>query len=169
MIVGAVAIWNVIPHQAGPKRSIAVIGFKNRTGDQSLDYLQEAIPSLLITSLEQSGHFRVTSWERLQDLLRQSGREASAVADEDAGFEVCRKDGIEALVLGSYIKAGETFATDVKVLDVANKQMLRTASAKGDGVSSVLKTQIDEISRTISRGLGPLAARSRSPGRRSPT
>ncbi len=159
VIIGAVAIWNVIPHQAGPKRSIAVIGFKNQTGDQSFDYLQEAIPSLLITSLEQSDHFRVTSWERLKDLRRQSGREASAVSDEETGFEVCRKDGIEALVLGSYIKAGETFATDVKVLDVANKQLLKTASAKGDGVSSVLKTQIDEISRTISRGLGPVSAK----------
>jgi len=158
VIVGF-AVWKMIPHGAGPKRAVAVIGFANRTGDQNLDYLQEAIPNLLITSLEQSGHFQVTSWERLKDLLRQSGRDAAAVSDEEAGFEVCRKEGIDALVLGSYIKAGETFATDVKVLDVTSKQILRTASAKGDGVSSVLKTQIDEISRTISRGLGPLAAK----------
>jgi tetratricopeptide (TPR) repeat protein len=159
VIAGAIAAWKFLPHKAGPKRSIAVIGFRNQTGDQNLDYLQEAIPNLLITSLEQSGHFQVTSWERLKDLLRQSGREVSAVANEEAGFEVCRKSGIDALVLGSYIKAGETFATDVKVLDVATKQLLRTASAKGDGVSSVLKTQIDEISRTISRGIGPVAAK----------
>jgi len=157
-IIG-VAIWKILPHKAGPKRAIAVIGFRNQTGDKNLDYLQEAIPNLLITSLEQSGHFQVTSWERLKDLLRQSGRENAGTNDEEAGFEVCRKSGIEALVLGSYIKAGETFATDVKVLDVANKQILRTASSKGDGVSSVLKTQIDEISRTISRGLGPMTAK----------
>ena len=159
IVAGAIAVWKIIPHKAGPKRAIAVIGFTNRTGDQSLDYLQEAIPNLLITSLEQSGHFQVTSWERLKDLLRQSGRDAAAVSDEEAGFDVCRKEGVASLVLGSYIKAGETFATDVKVLDVASKQILRTASAKGDGVSSVLKTQIDEISRTISRGLGPVAAK----------
>jgi serine/threonine protein kinase/tetratricopeptide (TPR) repeat protein len=159
VVAGAFAVWKLLPHKSGPKRAIAVIGFKNRTGDPGLDYLQEAIPNLLITSLEQSGHFRVTSWERLQDLLRQSGRDASATADEEAGFEVCRRDGIEALVLGSYIKAGETFATDVKVLDAANKQLLRSASARGDGVSSVLKTQIDEISRAISRGLGPVSAK----------
>ncbi len=159
VIILGFAVWKMIPHRAGPKRAIAVIGFTNRTGDQNLDYLQEAIPNLLITSLEQSGHFQVTSWERLKDLLRQSGRDAAAVSDEEAGFEVCRRAGIDALVLGSYIRAGETFATDVKVLDVANKQILRTASAKGDGVSSVLKTQIDEISRTISRGLGPVAAK----------
>jgi serine/threonine protein kinase/Tfp pilus assembly protein PilF len=158
VIIGFV-VWKMIPHRAGPKHAIAVIGFTNRTGDQNLDYLKEAIPNLLITSLEQSGHFQVTSWERLKDLLRQAGRDATAVSDEEAGFEACRKAGIDALVLGSYIKAGETFATDVKILDVANKQILKTASAKGDGVSSVLKTQIDEISRTISRGLGPLAAK----------
>ncbi len=159
VVIIGFAVWKLIPKRAGPKRAIAVIGFKNQTGDQGLDYLQEAIPNLLITSLEQSGHFQVTSWERLKDLLHQVGRDATAVSDEEAGFEVCRRSGIDALVLGSYIKAGETFATDVKVLDVANKQILRTASAKGDGVSSVLKTQIDEISRTISRGLGPVLAK----------
>ena len=159
VILMGFAIWKILPHSAGLKRAIAVIGFKNQTGDNNLDYLQEAIPNLLITSLEQSGHFQVTSWERLKDLLRQSGRDTTAVSDEEAGFDVCRKSGIDALVLGSYIKAGETFATDVKVLDVGTKQLLRTASSKGDGVSSVLKTQIDEISRTISRGLGPVTAK----------
>ena len=153
------AIWKILPHKAGPKRAIAVIGFKNQTGDQNLDYLQEAIPNLLITSLEQSGHFRVTSWERLKDLLRQSGKESTAINDEEAGFDVCRKEGVDALVLGSYIKAGEAFATNVKIVDAATKQLLKTASAKGDGVSSVLKTQIDEISRTITRGLGPVTAK----------
>jgi serine/threonine protein kinase/Tfp pilus assembly protein PilF len=159
VVIIGFAVWKILPHRAAPKRAIAVIGFTNRTGDQNLDYLKEAIPNLLITSLEQSGHFQVTSWERLKDLLRQAGRDATAVSDEEAGFEVCRKSGIDALVLGSYIKAGETFATDVKVLDVASKQILKTASSKGDGVSSVLKTQIDEISHIISRGLGPVAAK----------
>jgi serine/threonine protein kinase/Tfp pilus assembly protein PilF len=158
IVVGFV-LWKILPRHAGLKRAIAVIGFKNQTGDPNLDYLQEAIPNLLITSLEQSGHFRVTSWERLKDLLRQSGRDSTATSDEEAGFEVCRKEGIDSLVLGSYIKAGEAFATNVQVVDAATKQLLKTASAKGDGVSSVLKTQIDEISRTISRGIGPATAK----------
>ena len=112
----------------------------------------------------------MTSWERLKDLLRQSGRDASATSDEAAGFEVCRKEGIDALVLGSYIKAGEAFATNVQVVDAATKQLLKTASAKGDGVSSVLKTQIDEISRTHLPGDRPAADENRSRlRRRSPT
>ena len=63
-------------------------------------------------------------------------------------------DGIEAIVLGSFVKAGETFATDVKVLDVATKKILKSASARGEGVDSILKTQIDEISRVVPGGSG---------------
>jgi len=150
----AFVVWQFIPERQASKRSIAVIGFKNQTGDKAFDYLQEAIPNLLITSLEQSGHFRVTSWQRLKDLLQQSGRETTAALDEETGFDLCRRDNIETVVVGSYIKAGETFATDVKVLDVATKQLLKSASSKGEGVASILKTQIDQLSRSVSRGIG---------------
>jgi eukaryotic-like serine/threonine-protein kinase len=150
----AFAIWQFIPPPATATRSIAVMGFKNQTGDPSFDYLQETIPNLLITSLEQSGHFRVTSWQRLRDLLAQSGRGAETVLDENAGFEICRKEGIEVLAVGFYTKAGDMFVTDVKVLDAATKQALRTAQARGKGPGSILETQIDEISRAVSKGFG---------------
>ena len=150
----AFVIWQFIPERETSKRSIAIIGFRNQTGDKAFDYLQDAIPNLLITSLEQSGHFRVTSWERLKDLLRQSGKDATAALDEETGFDLCRRDNIDTVIIGSYIKAGETFATDVKVLDVATKQLLKSASAKGEGAASILKTQIDQLSRAVSRGIG---------------
>ena len=149
----AIAVWQFIPEKAGAGRPIAVIGFKNQTGDPGLDFLREAIPHLLITSLEQSKRLRVMSWERMKDVLRNSGRGAAAIFDEEAAFEACRKEGIETVVLGSFIKAGETFATDVRVLDTSNKNILKSASAKGQGVDSILKSQIDEISRTIRRGI----------------
>jgi serine/threonine protein kinase/predicted Zn-dependent protease len=156
VLVAAIAfiVWQFIPERAASKRSIAVMGFKNQTGDKAFDYLQETIPNLLLTSLEQSGHFRVTTWQRLKDLLQQAGKDAAAVLDEEAGFEICRKEGIEALAVGFYTKAGETFVTDVKVLDASSKQPLKTAQARGEGPASILRTQIDEISRVVSRGIG---------------
>jgi hypothetical protein len=57
-------------------------------------------------------------------------------------------------LIARYVKAGETFATDVKVLDAATKQLLKSASSRGQGASSILMTQIDELSRSISRGIG---------------
>jgi len=163
--LAAFVIWQFVPASAASKRSVAVLGFKNQTGDAALETLREAIPNLLITSLEQSKHLRVTSWERLKDLLRQSGRDEAALYDQDAGFEVCRKAGIEALVVGSFYKAGETFVTDVKVYDAATHESLRSASAKGEGVASILKSQIDEISRQVGRGIGKPLLKIEAPAR----
>jgi len=135
-------------------RPVAVISFENRTGDSQYDYLREAIPNLLITALEQSKYLSVVSWERMRDLLTQSGRKTEGLIDQDAGFEVCRMDGIDTIVLGSFARAGDVFVTDVKVLDVNSKQLLKSASAKGEGVGSILASQIDELGREVSRGVG---------------
>jgi serine/threonine protein kinase/Flp pilus assembly protein TadD len=150
---GLLALF-LIPQKEPARHSIAVISFKNQTGDKAFDYLQEAIPNLLITSLEQSKYLRVTTWERMKDVLRQMGRDAGGLIDEDQGFALCKREGIEAIVLGSFVKAGEMFATDAKVLEVETKKLVRSAGARGEGVGSILKSQIDELSRNISRGIG---------------
>jgi serine/threonine protein kinase/Tfp pilus assembly protein PilF len=159
VIIAAVVIWQFLPQKEpvfAPKieNSIAVISFENQTGDKSFNYLQKAIPNLLITSLEQTGDLYVVTWERMRDILEQIGEKETETISSDSGFKLCRKEGVKAIVLGSFIKAGDTFATDVKVLDVETKKLLKSSSSKGDGVSSILKTQIDELSREISQGIG---------------
>ena len=133
---------------------MAIISFENQTGDPAYDYLQDAIPNLLITSLEQSKSFRIISWERLRDLLRQSGRSDQKVIDSDLGIELSQLDGAQAIVRGSFVKAGDTFVTDAKILDVKSRSLLKTVSARGEGVDSILKDQIDDLSREIGRGFG---------------
>ena len=134
--------------------SVAVISFENQTGDSSYDYLQDVIPNLLITSLEQSKSFRITSWERMRDLQEQLGRKDVEAIDRDLGFELCRLDGIQAIVLGSFTKAENMFVTNVNVLDVETKSLLTSVSSRGEGVDSILKKQIDEVSRKIGHGSG---------------
>ncbi len=136
------------------RKPIAVMTFKNLTGESSLGYLSEAIPNLLITNLEQSENFAVMTWERMHDLLKTMGKEDAEIINEELGFELCRMDGIKTIVLGSYTKAGDIFATDVKVLDVKTKKLLRSASSRGEGISSILQNQIDELSIDISRSVG---------------
>jgi len=154
LVIAGVIIWQLIPQKEAVKASLAVISFENQTGDKSYDYLQKAIPNLLITSLEQSKYLRVTTWERMHDLLKQIRKEDVEVIDKDLGFELCRMDGVDAIVLGSFIKAGDMFATDVKVLDVETKRLLKSVSSKGEGVRSILEKQIGELSKDISRGVG---------------
>jgi serine/threonine protein kinase/Tfp pilus assembly protein PilF len=136
------------------RKPVAVISFENLTGDSTYEYLRKAIPNLLITSLEQSKYIRVITWERMHDLLKQLGKYDVEVIDKDTGFEISRMEGVDSIVVGSFTKAGDIFATDVKVLDVDTKQLLKSASSRGEGIDSILRTQIDELSREISRGIG---------------
>ena len=135
-------------------KPIAVVNFTNQTGDRTFDYLSEAIPNLLITSLEQSRYLRVMTMERMRDLLDQMGKKDVRIIDKELGFELCRREGVQAIIVGSFVKGGETFATDVKVLDVNTKELLKSVSARGEGVQSILNSQIDELSREIARGVG---------------
>jgi len=154
-----VIIWQLLPHEEGvlaPKieNSLAVISFENQTGDESYDYLQKVIPNLLITSLENTGYFYVVTWERIRDILKQIGKVDTEFIDQDLGFELCRREGVRAIVLGTYTRAGEVFVTDVKVLDADSKKSLESATVRGQGVDSVLLTQIDELSKRIVEGVG---------------
>jgi eukaryotic-like serine/threonine-protein kinase len=158
MILLAAAYFFLLPLFEGqtPPLSplpIAVVAFTNQTGDKSNDNLRELIPDLLITKLEQSKYLRVTTLERLRDLLKQMGRTDIEVIDKDLGFELCRKDGVGLIVIGTYGKMGDMFFTDVKVYDVESKQLITSASDKGTGVESILASQIDNIGREITRRL----------------
>ena len=159
LAAAAVLLWKFIPHKKAPtaakiENSIAVISFKNETGDPAFDYLQKAIPNLLITNLENTGLFYVATWERMQDILKQMGVQPAPIIDSDLGFELCRREGIKAIAIGSFTKAGDVFRTDVKVLDAETKRILKSANVKGTGVDSILDSQIDALSREMSLGLG---------------
>jgi tetratricopeptide (TPR) repeat protein len=156
LIFAVILVRILFFHEASAaiRRPIAVMLFKNHTGETKFDYLCEAIPNLLITNLEQSKHLSVMTWERMYDLLKSMGKQDVKVIDEQLGFELCNMDGINNIVLGSFTKAGETFVTDVKVLDVDSKRMRYSASTQGEGVASILKKQIDELSKKILHGVG---------------
>jgi tetratricopeptide (TPR) repeat protein/predicted Ser/Thr protein kinase len=174
IMAAGLAIRGIIPKAKGAVHTLAVVGFENLTGDAAYEYLKKAIPNLLITSLEQSKYLEVMSWERLNDLAgprdanlhgldgrdsdlpRSAARDSdlSLATERDVWFEICRREGVEAIVLGSFTKAENFFATDAKIYDVRTKNLIKSTGSRGEGVGSILRTQIDELSREISRGVG---------------
>jgi serine/threonine protein kinase/Flp pilus assembly protein TadD len=153
-VIGRVVLKKPLSLLPAEKRSIAVISFENQTGEKAYDNLSKVIQNLLITNLEQSGYFYVSTWERLRDLLKQMGKGDVDFIAPDLGFELCKADGVKAIVLGSFAKAGNVFVTNVQVLDVGTKNMLGTASSKGEGPDSLLNKQIDDLSRQIAKSIG---------------
>jgi serine/threonine protein kinase/Tfp pilus assembly protein PilF len=159
LIIIAVVVWQLRPQKEAFKaplieNSVAVISFENLTGDEKYDYYRRSIPNLLITNLENAGFSYVVSWERMRDLLKQIGMAGSEIIDSEAGFEICRREGVEALVTGSINKAGDMFAIELRILDVETKRHIKTATSRGIGEQSIIESQIDELSREIAQGIG---------------
>jgi tetratricopeptide (TPR) repeat protein len=154
----AVLIWQLLPEKTAvvPKieNSIAVISFENLTGDEANDILQENIPNLLITNLENTGFFHVVTWERLRDLKKQIGKGDKETIDQDTGFELCRREGIASIVLGKVMKVGNVFATDIKLFDVETKELIKSTTSKGESIDSIINSQISELSREIALAVG---------------
>jgi serine/threonine protein kinase/Tfp pilus assembly protein PilF len=160
LVIAAAIIYRTVLRPSSPQppsktpNSIAVISFTNLTGDKDLDIWSRGVPELLITNLENTGYFQVTTWERMRDILKQMGKKDIQFIDSDLGFDLCRRAGIESLITGTLTKAGDMFALDVRVLDAETKKLRKSAGSRGEGEESIIKTQADEISRVIAEGLG---------------
>jgi serine/threonine protein kinase/predicted Zn-dependent protease len=152
LLVGYYSVQTLSSKEIEPV-PIAVISFKNLTGDPTYDNLQYVIPNLLITDLEQSKFFRVNTWERMQDLLEQSGKGDLEYIDIDVGIQLCQMDGIQAIVTGTIAKIGDMFSIDVKVLDTQTKEILKSAKSVGKGVNSILGSIIDDLSLQIATAI----------------
>ena len=144
------------PRPAAPviENSLAVISFENLTGESSQDVLQRIIPNLLITNLENTGFFHVVTWDRLRDLMKQMGKKNEGFITRRTGFELCRREGIEKVAMGSVMKVGDVIATEVKVYDARSEKLIRTSRSQGEGINSIINTQVDELSREIALGAG---------------
>jgi tetratricopeptide (TPR) repeat protein/tRNA A-37 threonylcarbamoyl transferase component Bud32 len=159
IVIIGVVIWQLLPEKEAviaPKieNSIAVISFENLTGDPQYDSLIKIVPSLFITKFETMGFSYVATLERLQDIIKQIGKDPEKPIDTDTGFKVARREGIAALVVGKIAKAGNVFVTDIKVLDVETKKSLTSATSQGEGEGSIISSQIDELSRQIFERVG---------------
>jgi len=136
------------------ENSIAVISFQNLTGDSRYDGLVKAVPNLLITKFESMGIPYVASWERLQDLLKQMGKDPDEPIDKETGFEICRREGIAVLITGEVTRAGSVFVTNLKALDAGTRGSLASDAAQGQGEESILLSQIDDLTERVHLKLG---------------
>jgi len=154
MLKALESISTTPPPTVEEQRTVVVTTFENLTGDSSCGYLSKALPNLLITSLEQSSRLRVVTWERMHDLAHQLGHENVTEFPAALGAEICKMEGVETIIVGSFTKAGDVFVTDARALDAETKNLLVSATSRGRGIDSILDLQVDELSSELLLGLG---------------
>jgi serine/threonine protein kinase/Tfp pilus assembly protein PilF len=153
LVAAAVIIWQLLPRrEALPipsgKPSVAIIYFKNNTGDEKFDHWRTALSDLLIADLAQSKYIHVLSGDSLYNILRQLDLlEARSYSREELE-KVASRGRVNHIIQGDLSKAGDNFRINIVLQEAGTGELIGSESVDGKGEESML-SMVDELTRRI--------------------
>jgi tetratricopeptide (TPR) repeat protein len=149
----AVVLWRVLPkRKAAPvptdKPSVAIMYFKNNTGDAALDHWRTMLANLLVTDLTQSKHIRVLSEDKLFQILSRLGQESRQTYSADVLRQVAAEGGVNHILQGAYARAGDEFRINVTLQEAGSGELIGSESVAGKGEASIF-SMVDELTRRV--------------------
>ncbi len=120
------------PSAAGPvgapQVSLAIVPFRNASGDPSLNWLGASLGEMLGADVGQSSAVRTVSSSRLQQILQDLAVPADAAIDPATLRRLAEFSNADTLVWGQYIRAGEQIRIDATVQNLKESRSLPLAS-----------------------------------------
>ena len=132
------------------KERILVGEFDNRTGE---DTLTDAAAYAFRTGLEQASNLEVLSKAQVRDALKRMEKPPDSAVSLDLGIELCRREGVKALVFGSIVKIGTVYQVTGQVINPQNGTSTLTEKAEAPSPDAIIAA-LNEISQGIRLNLG---------------
>jgi eukaryotic-like serine/threonine-protein kinase len=114
-----------------PRLSILVLPFVNVRDDPGVEWLREGSVNMLTLNLSQWTDLNVVDHERLHDLLGRRHLRTEDPIGLDMARRLARDAGAWTVVLGDYIRAGDSLHLVARVYDVASGQRVEVAQVDG--------------------------------------
>ena len=139
------------------KQSVAVLYFENNTGDQTLDWMRTGLTDMLVTDLSQSSDIEVVGTDRVVQILQEMKRVDDRMLSADVVQAVADRAHVDHVVLGSYIKAGDTIRISARLQDARSGRVVKAERVEGPGTSAVFAL-VDELTRRLKETMSPPGA-----------
>jgi serine/threonine protein kinase/tetratricopeptide (TPR) repeat protein len=104
----------------GPVQSLAILPFRNATGDASLDWLGSSFADMLTSDIGQSAQLRTVSSSNLHQLFSDLRISPSTELDPTTIRRVADFSNAQRLVWGQYAKFGDVIRIDATLQDFKN-------------------------------------------------
>jgi serine/threonine protein kinase/Tfp pilus assembly protein PilF len=130
------------------KPSLAVLYFKNNTGDSSLDHWREMIADSFVADLNQSKYIDILSSENVFQILKDLNQLKASTYPSDILKMVASRGGVNHVLVGDYAKAGETIRIHVNVIDVRRNKTIATETDEGIGEENIFP-MVDRLTKKI--------------------
>jgi len=108
---------------AGPAVSLAILPFRNASGDSGLDWLGSGLSDMLSTDVGQSSRLRTVSQDRLHQLLSDLRVAPNAAIEPGTLRRLAEFTSADTLVWGQYAKSGGQIRIDATLQDVKHDRI----------------------------------------------
>jgi eukaryotic-like serine/threonine-protein kinase len=102
----------------GPVASLAILPFRNASGDASLDWLGSSLADMLSTDVGQSAHLRMISQDRLHQVLSDLRVTPNAAIETATLRRLAEFSNADTLVWGQYARFGDQIRIDATLQDL---------------------------------------------------
>lgn len=143
---------------SGPVLSVAVLPFRNASGDQKLDWLGGSLADMLSTDIGESTHLRTVPPDRIRQILHDLRIAADTDFDNSLVVRVGEFSNADEVVSGRYAKFGDTVRIDATLRDLKHqrnvvlkeeaandKDLLRAVARLGGSIQKNLSLPASEI------------------------
>jgi eukaryotic-like serine/threonine-protein kinase len=136
---------------AAPLVSLAILPFRNASGDPKLDWLGASVAGMLTTDVGQSSHVRTVSPDRLRQILGDLHVTDASALDEPTLRRIAEFTSAETVVSGQFAAIGGAIRIDAALRDLKTG---RTSTLKAEAPSEKdLLGAVDGMAQSIRQGL----------------
>ena len=163
-VMGVMAVVLLVRDRASPPSSsqtgvqaetafLAILPFRNASGDQSLDWLGPSLSEILRTEVGQSASLRTIGSDRLQQLMSDLRISPGANLDPATLRRLAEFSNAQSVMWGQYLKFGNEIRIDATLEDLkAQRSIPLKAQAPNQGG---LVAAMGALARSVRENLSP--------------
>jgi len=152
IVVVASYLWisNRNSHALTDNDTILLADFVNTTGDAVFD---NTLTQALAVQLGQSPFLSIFGSDRVREALRFMGRPADERVTRNVGLEICRRQGLKALLAGSISGLGNHYVLTLEAINAQTGDALAREQVEADNKEQVLR-KLGEAATKLREKLG---------------
>jgi serine/threonine protein kinase/tetratricopeptide (TPR) repeat protein len=132
--------------------TLAILPFRNASGDPSLDWLGSALADILRTEIGQSSNLRTISSERLQQLLTDLRIPAGSSLDPGTLRRLAEFSNAQAVLWGQFLSFGNEIRIDATIEDLQGQRSIPLKAQAP--TQAALVGVLGELAGTVRASLG---------------
>ena len=158
VLAAGLAVWRFAARSAQPAAgvpagaqvSLAILPFRNASGDASLDWLGSSLAEILSTDVGQSPQLRTVSPNRLHQLFSDLKISPATVLDPPTIRRVAEFASADRVVWGQYARFGDQIRMDATIEDMKRGHVVTLAES---ATENNILTAIDRLAGDIRSNL----------------